>query len=77
MLAGCLLLASYLLTGGCCLLAAGSWLPTSGLLLLLLLPLPLLLLLVRLNLLVSFPGALPLASAGVGGYIRYHTHTHI
>jgi hypothetical protein len=35
----------------------------------LLLPLPLLLLLVRLNLLVLFPGALPLASAGVGGYI--------
>ena len=35
----------------------------------LLLPLPLLLLLVRLNLLVVFPGALPLASAGVGGYI--------
>ena len=36
----------------------------------LLLPLPLLLLLVRLNLLVLFPGALPLASAGVGGYIH-------
>ena len=31
-------------------------------------PLPLLLLLVRLNLLVLFPGAPPLASAGVGGY---------
>ena len=37
----------------------------------LLLPLPLLLLLVRLNLLVLFPGALPLASAGVGGYTVY------
>ena len=36
----------------------------------LLLPLPLLLLLVRLNLLVLFPGALPLASAGVGGYSK-------
>jgi hypothetical protein len=37
----------------------------------LLLPLLLLLLLVRLNLLVLFPGALPLASAGVGGYSIY------
>jgi hypothetical protein len=37
----------------------------------LLLPLPLLLLLVRLNLLVLFPGALPLASAGVGGFDHY------
>jgi hypothetical protein len=47
----------------------------------LLLPLPLLLLLVRLNLLVLFPGALPLASAGVGGYSIQNTSwglsTHI
>jgi hypothetical protein len=40
----------------------------------LLLPLPLLLLLVRLNLLVLFPGALPLASAGVGGYLSLFPH---
>jgi hypothetical protein len=40
----------------------------------LLLPLPLLLLLVRLNLLVLFPGALPLASAGVGGFVDGQIH---
>jgi hypothetical protein len=42
----------------------------------LLLPLPLLLLLVRLTLLVLFPGALPLASAGVGGYQFYRDFFH-
>jgi hypothetical protein len=47
------------------------------LLLPLLLPLPLLLLLARLNLLGLFPGALPLASAGVGGYIETKLHVYL